>query len=131
MGFRRSQFPARVHDFPIAQINLSEAELILQFGPGVVPEHELFTFPGPVILWSLEADDGQFIVLEHHLGQKSMTELCAEPMNLKRALSSLGIAEDRVTWEQTQEEICKFQLAIQTSNKSFQPTPSARLNSNR
>ena len=130
MGFRKSQFPARVHDFPIAQINLSEAELILQFGPGVVPESEPFTFSGPAIFWSLEADDGQFIVLEHHLSQKNMTALCAEPMNLKRALSSLGIAENRVTWEQTQEEICRFELATQASNKSFQPTPSARLNSN-
>jgi hypothetical protein len=118
MGFRRSDFPAKVFDFPLGQINLSETELALRFGPGVVPEPEPFTYPGPVLLWSLEAEDGQCIVLEHHLSQKSMTVLCAEPMNLKLALQSLGIAQERVTWAQTQAEITKFELATQASNNS-------------
>jgi hypothetical protein len=121
MGFRRSDFPAKVFDFPLGQVDLSETELALRFGPGVVPEPEPFTYPGPVLLWSLEAEDGQCIVLEHHLSQKNMTKLCAEPMNLKLALDSLGITQERVTWAQTQEEITRFERAVRASNKSLPP----------
>ena len=112
MGFRRSDFPAKVYDFPIAEIDLSESELTSRFGPGVLPEPELFTFPGPVVLWAFEADDGQCIVLEHHLSKENMTVLCAEPKNAKLALSTLGVAPDRMTWEQTQEEITRFEMSI-------------------
>ena len=50
MGYRQTEFPAKVIDFPIAQLDFSEQELIETFGAGVVPDPEPFTFPGPVKL---------------------------------------------------------------------------------
>ena len=108
MGYRQTEFPAKVIDFPIAQLDFSEQELIETFGAGVVPDPEPFTFPGPVKLWALVTDDGQHLVLEHHLGQEKITVLYAAPMDLTLALASLNIEKDRVVWEQTQEKINKF-----------------------
>ncbi len=89
--------PIDVKDRPLATLKLSRGELTRRFGNGVVPDVEMFTFPGSIHVWPLRLDDGQRVLLMHHI-EKDLTELYANPEDVDRALRGIGVASTLVTW---------------------------------
>jgi hypothetical protein len=82
---------------PLAQLAITEEELLERFGEPVTPPLEPFTWPGPVSYRPLELDDGQIVCLLRDLTQ-GMVFVFANPKDLDRALCGLGLEGDRVSW---------------------------------